>query len=445
MNVNNNTVIRIPAELYKKMIEDLNRPHPFAAERVGFLAASFLQSDSNSTIITITGYHTVPDEDYIDDKEVGASINTNAIRREMQEVIRTGHGCLHVHLHNHAGKPYPSITDKKSLPDVSRSFLNANPAVPCGYLILSEDNFYCALYDFEKTQPAFADQFTIVGYPSEIRYAQQLKLPANNEVFERQSFLGTTADQRFGRVKVGLVGLGGGGSHIAQQLAHVGIIHCTNFDADHIEWSNLNRLIGGRFKDIGKKLKKIKIIERLMKGINPYVKLKSFNTRWQEHPEELNNCDFVIGCVDSLSERMQLESACRRALIPYIDIGMDVHQITGHGFSMSGQVILSMPGMPCMQCFKFVTEANLSEEAKRYGDAGGRPQVVWPNGVLASTAVGVLIDLITGWANLKNRKVYLSYDGDNGHITDHPHGIYSPAHCTHYPLHATGEVIFNVL
>ena len=36
-----------------------------------------------------------------------------------------------------------------------------------------------------------------------------------------------------------------------------------------------------------------------------------------------------------------------------------------------------------MRCMAIVTEEYLKEEAGRYGDAGPRPQVVWPNGVLA--------------------------------------------------------------
>lgn len=44
---------------------------------------------------------------------------------------------------------------------------------------------------------------------------------------------------------VGLVGLGGGNLHAAQQLAHVGVGHFVLADADHISLTNLNGLIGG--------------------------------------------------------------------------------------------------------------------------------------------------------------------------------------------------------
>ena len=99
-------------------------------------------------------------------------------------------------------------------------------------------------------------------------------------------------------------------------------------------------------------------------------------------------CDLVFGSVDTFAGRHELEVACRRYGIPYIDIGMDVYEVPGEPPRMAGQIILSMPGCACMWCLQFLDEEKLAREAQQYGDAGGRPQVVWPNGVLASTAVG---------------------------------------------------------
>ena len=80
----------------------------------------------------------------------------------------------------------------------------------------------------------------------------------------------------------------------------------------------------------------------------------------------------------------------------YIDIGMDVHGEKPP--VIGGQVVLSSPGRLCMRCMGLLTEAKLAEEAARYGKAGSRPQVVWPNGVLASTAVGLGVELAVGRA-----------------------------------------------
>jgi hypothetical protein len=134
--------IRIPAEIYKAVFADLRRPHPFAAERVGFLSASYKRYQKNEAIITITEYHTVPDDHYIRDSSVGAKINGDAIRACMQRIINTKKGCFHVHLHEHRSRPSPSPTDQNGLPPLVQSFFNVNPKFANGFLIFSKDSFY---------------------------------------------------------------------------------------------------------------------------------------------------------------------------------------------------------------------------------------------------------------------------------------------------------------
>ena len=156
-------------------------------------------------------------------------------------------------------------------------------------------------------------------------------------------------------------------------------------------------------------------------------------------------CDIVFGCVDSFQDREELETFCRRHLIIYIDIGMDIHQVDGEPPRMAGQVILSAPGHTCMKCLGFITSEKLAKEAQAYGAADPRPQVVWPNGLLASTAVGLAIDALTCWTRKTQAPVYLSYDGNNGLIIKHPRLQYAPTVCIHYPLANAGKPIATML
>jgi hypothetical protein len=174
--------------------------------------------------------------------------------------------------------------------------------------------------------------------------------------------------------------------------------------------------------------------------------VETFPCRWQERPEPLRGCDIIFGCVDGFAERRELEIACRRHLVPLIDIGMDVHIVGDEPPRMGGQVILSMPGSPCLTCLGFLNEASLAREAARYGDAGPRPQVVWPNGVLASTAVGIAVDLLTNWTRSLRGAVYLMYDGNVGTITPHPRLVYHDgAPCPHFPPDQVGTPVFKKL
>jgi molybdopterin/thiamine biosynthesis adenylyltransferase len=264
-------------------------------------------------------------------------------------------------------------------------------------------------------------------------------------MYDRQSFLGPHAQTYLANIRVGVIGYGGGGSHVGLQLAHIGVGHQIIFDDDKIEESNLNRLVGGWAKDVTIASKKTLIAERTIKNVLPNAEVQVVNSRWQNNPEELQKCDIVVGCVDSYLERDQLEAECRRYLIPLIDIGMDVHPSGTNEYIMSGQVILSMPGGACMRCMKFITDENLAKEAAKYGNVGGKPQVVWPNGVLASTAVGIVVDIITGWTDRKDPKIYLTYDGNLGTISSHLRLNYLPETCLHHQLTDAGEPRFKKL
>jgi len=233
--------------------------------------------------------------------------------------------------------------------------------------------------------------------------------------YSRQSFLGPNSKEMISRTTVAVVGLGGGGSHVVQQLAHIGFQRYVVYDDDIVEDSNLNRLVGATSLDAIAETPKLHIAKTVIYALQPNAAVRGFACRWQEKPEPLRECQIVFGCVDSYKGRHELEIACRRYLMHYIDIGMDVHG--DEPPVIGGQVILSSPGSLCMRCVGFLTDEKLAEEASRYG-AGSRPQVIWPNGVLASTAVGLAVDLITGWTRRERGYVYLVYDGNQATLKE---------------------------
>jgi hypothetical protein len=254
----------------------------------------------------------------------------------------------------------------------------------------------------------------------------------------RQSFLGPESERILGGCTVGIVGLGGGGSHVAQQLVHVGVRHFVLYDPDAVEDTNLNRLVGGTAADAVLAVPKVHALGRLILGVAPEARVDPFPKRWQDAPEPLRGCDVILGCVDTFQQRHELEVCARRFLIPYIDIGLDVVAADREPPRMGGQVFLSMPGYPCLWCAGFLTDERLAREAEKYGDTGGRPQVVWANGVLASSAVGILVDLLTNWTRSQCGTVFLSYDANLGTVTPHPRRPYLPAACEHYPPRSVG-------
>src|SRR3546814_14563618 len=117
----------------------------------------------------------------------------------------------------------------------------------------------------------------------------------------------------------------------------------------------------------------------------------------------------TVSCIFFLMIRRPPRSTRTDTLFPYTTLFRS-HSVGDH-YLVSGQVILSSPGEPCLRCFGLVTDEALEAEGARYGDAGGRPQVVWPNGVLASTATGLMVQALTPWHSKPLESVCLEYAG----------------------------------
>lgn len=240
-----------------------------------------------------------------------------------------------------------------------------------------------------------------------------------SERSKRQSFLGANSDMTLAGIRIAIVGVSGGGTPIAQQVAHVGFGITHLIDADIAEEHHRHRLIGISSAAVRNKWKKVRVAERLMRRVHPEGRVFAHPHMWQDVHEVLRSCHLVFSCLDGYLARDELERYLRRFGVPLIDIGMDVARHE-QGHTIFGQAILSMPGSHCMRCFGFIRDELLVEEAAKYGDAGERAQVVWPNGILASTAIGMAVGLLLPWHVQLSLQPYLIYDGNTLQIAPSP-------------------------
>lgn len=264
--------------------------------------------------------------------------------------------------------------------------------------------------------------------------------------YSRQSFLSLRSEQIFADTTIGLVGYSGGGSHFGQQFSHIGVGRFIVVDDDIIEESNRPRFIGSEPEDVEQGRRKVDIAKRQIKRGNPLATIENLFSKWQNATDQLVQCDIIFGGVDSFREREELERFCRRNLIPYIDIGMDVREIGNGEYGITGQIIQSLPGGHCMRCCNFITDLRLEQEAEQYGAAGSKPQVIWPNGVLASTAVGMGVSLLTPWSRQERLFRWLSYDGNSGELKTPAlvESCLDQVSCSHHPLVELGDPLCDI-
>ena len=160
-----NIRLRLPKTLLSDIHADLSRPHPRAAERVGFLICGSANVNGPALLLLGQAWHIVDDSDYLDDPSVGACIGPGAFRRILQNVYRQPASILHVHRHEHAGRPQFSSTDVRSMHEFVPSFFNACPTRPHGALVLSHDRADGRIWVRSDSMAQPIEQYELIGTP----------------------------------------------------------------------------------------------------------------------------------------------------------------------------------------------------------------------------------------------------------------------------------------
>jgi hypothetical protein len=131
---------RITDRLLRAVHTDLDRPHAFAGERVGFVICGVGALRRNGLGLYAASYQPVADEDYVPDYRAAAMLGPGAFRKILQRVYNEPAAVFHVHRHDHSGEPSPSGIDESESRRFVPDFWKVCPQYPHGTLILSLDS-----------------------------------------------------------------------------------------------------------------------------------------------------------------------------------------------------------------------------------------------------------------------------------------------------------------
>ena len=135
-------IFRARSSNWDDIRKDLERPHPFAAERVGLMLCGAGRASGNGLVILLARYVALDDDDYVLDRRAPVTIGPSAFRKALQFAYNGGAqnvSIFHVHMHEHLGHPAFSRTDATESRRFVPDFFNTAPSVPHGALILSRD------------------------------------------------------------------------------------------------------------------------------------------------------------------------------------------------------------------------------------------------------------------------------------------------------------------
>lgn len=419
--------LRIDRELFDEVlghVEDFTR-----GEEAGYLICRISRLEDRDVLLA-REWFPIPDEEISRNSEGSvlawsASFNSKALERALDDEATM------VLIHSHgSGRPAfsPDDRDKERRLFAGLSLLAGQ--VPIGTVLLGRGDAVGSFWQDGHPSGHLFGEVTILGGQIERWRASGTPPRAEPVVrrrLDRQSLaVGPHADAALGQAGVAVVGVSGGGSHVVQQLAHMGIGTLIPIDDQLVEQTNLGRLVGARAADV-EKTRKVEVARRVAHGIDPDIEVETVEARFPETPviKALKGADVVVSCVDRFDVREGINAFCRRYLIPQIDIGVELRSSGERLVSADGQMIVSLPGRPCLRCW-FLTDALLAAERRRRPpgydanpDAPGEPQVVSMNAVLAGEACNSVLDLLTGYSGGARGAAFWQYDGRAGELTRH--------------------------
>lgn len=118
--------------------------------------------------------------------------------------------------------------------------------------------------------------------------------------------------------KICVIGCGGLGGNLIEQLSRIGVGTIRAVDGDVFEESNLNRQLLSDVPSIG--TVKAEAAARRIQRVNPEICVEAVYVFLDETNAEalIDGCDIVLDALDNIDARRILGAACERKNIPYI-------------------------------------------------------------------------------------------------------------------------------
>jgi ThiF family len=196
--------------------------------------------------------------------------------------------------------------------------------------------------------------------------------------YDRQSRLfGETGQDILRSLRVGIIGLGGAGSILAELLGRLGIGEFVLADPDRAEVTNLPRLIAAQKNDaiinwlppsFRQKFARYKVdmAARNIRRANPSAKVNAVRSNFlvPDVARLFVDCDYLFLAADTMSARLLFNAIVHQFGVPGVQVGAKVpvaaNGDVGDVFCVARKVT---PGQGCLWCNGLINASHLQDEA----------------------------------------------------------------------------------
>lgn len=341
-------------------------------------------------------------DDYTKRGLIEAELSPEFVARVTKRARREKYSLIFAHSHPGIEAPVFSHIDSLGEKRLAAFLAHRHPALEHAALVVSEGGMRARRLGKDEEICVIA-----VGTHREVIFDPTMPLPSNLDIYDRQvRAFGSSGQQALQRLRIAIVGLGGTGSLVAQQLVHLGVRHLILVDPDVLESTNLNRVANAMPGDIGHP--KVEIAARYINAVaeDSTVTCVVGDVTRSNTAKELLNADIIFGCTDSHGSRAVLQQISYQYLIPCIDVGTTIAVSEGSVTHIYGRVQLLAPGHACFTCSSLLdpneVRRDMMSDFERQADPyirGARepaPAVMSLNSTVVSLSVTMLLSMIAG-------------------------------------------------
>ncbi|MBT9503147.1 MAG: ThiF family adenylyltransferase [Burkholderiaceae bacterium] len=402
----------IPQPILRQLTDVVGHP----LETAGVLLAKVVIVDGEQVRLLAREYRPVVDTAYARREVDRLTIDSMGYVPALARAEELGAMAIWVHTHPGIGSsPQPSRHDVVVDSLLAETFRLRAGSDFYGALILSptESGFcFTGHLDSEGRDPQRIDRIWAVGDRFSLILNAADQSGESLEMFDRNiRAFGSAVQNTLSNITVGIVGCGGTGSAVAEQLVRLGVRKFVLIDPDTLSQSNITRVIGSVASDVGRR--KVDVMADHLEAVAPDSQCERVASMLTVNhaASRLLGCDVVFGCSDDNAGRLILSRLPTYLLTPVIDCGVllssdGTNQLTG----IHGRVTTVAPGQACLLCrdridvARAAAELMTPEERRRlenegYAPALGRiePAVVTFTTLVGATAVSELLERLIGY------------------------------------------------
>jgi hypothetical protein len=236
-------------------------------------------------------------------------------------------------------------------------------------------------------------------------------------MFARQQAFGEGVQKQLGELTVALIGCGGIGAIFAELLGRLGVKKWILIDPDRLESVNLNRLPAATQEMADQKWYKVHYVKHLIKRIyatGSSVKALPASITDESAKQEVAAADLIVVATDNHSSRQVAQELALAYMRPLVCLGTHIDMKPDHTPRLYCRVTVPpLGGGWCLMCGNIINlhRAALESAAPEINHLAARvgylegisaPAVFWLNSLCASTGVGVIHGMLSGFLDVDN-------------------------------------------